>query len=134
MFYHFGDHGLVVFFVADLDQHGAGGVHDRQGHHQRFPRAKPGMVFPRVQDRIAVVFAADLYRLKDLPGGGMDGPDRLRNARPESGLGKFVWDEFQNGSSNSLARIMVAVWTIGVIGFILDRLMVLLQKTVNFQK
>jgi len=50
------------------------------------------------------------------------------------GLGKFVWDEFQNGSSNSLARIMVAIWTIGVIGFILDRLMVLLQKTVNFQK
>ena len=25
------------------------------------------------------------------------------------GLGKFVWDEFQNGSSNSLGRIMVAV-------------------------
>lgn len=50
------------------------------------------------------------------------------------GLGKFVWDEFQNGSSNSLARIMVAVLTIGTIGFILDRLMVLLQKTVNFQK
>ena len=25
------------------------------------------------------------------------------------GLGKFVWDEFQNGSSNSLSRIMVAV-------------------------
>jgi len=31
------------------------------------------------------------------------------------GLGKFVWDEFQNGSSDSLARIMVAVLTIGVI-------------------
>ena len=39
------------------------------------------------------------------------------------GLGKFVWDEFQNGSSNSLARIMVAVLTIGIIGFLLDRLM-----------
>ena len=24
------------------------------------------------------------------------------------GLGKFVWDEFQNGSSDSLARLMVA--------------------------
>lgn len=44
------------------------------------------------------------------------------------GLGKFVWDEFQNGSSNSLARIMVAVLTIGVIGFLLDRLMVALQS------
>jgi nitrate/nitrite transport system permease protein len=43
------------------------------------------------------------------------------------GLGKFVWDEFQNGSSDSLARIMVAVFTIGVIGFALDRLMAALQ-------
>ncbi len=25
------------------------------------------------------------------------------------GLGKFVWDEFQNGSSDSLSRIMTAV-------------------------
>ena len=39
------------------------------------------------------------------------------------GLGKFVWDEFQNGSSQSLSRIMFAVIVIGVIGFILDRLM-----------
>ena len=43
------------------------------------------------------------------------------------GLGKFVWDEFQNGSSESLSRIMVAVFTIGLIGFALDRLMLLLQ-------
>lgn len=43
------------------------------------------------------------------------------------GLGKFVWDEFQNGSSDSLGRIMVAVLTIGVIGFLLDRLMMALQ-------
>jgi nitrate/nitrite transport system permease protein len=44
------------------------------------------------------------------------------------GLGKFVWDEFQNGSSNSLGRIMVAVFTIGIIGFILDRIMQSFQK------
>lgn len=50
------------------------------------------------------------------------------------GLGKFIWDEFQNGSSNSLARIMVAVFTIGIIGFILDRIMVELQKLVSFEK
>ena len=37
------------------------------------------------------------------------------------GLGKFIWDEFQNGSSDSLGRIMVAVFTIGFIGFVLDR-------------
>ncbi len=43
------------------------------------------------------------------------------------GLGKFVWDEFQNGSSQSLARIIVAVLTIGVIGFLLDRVMLALQ-------
>ena len=47
------------------------------------------------------------------------------------GLGKFVWDEFQNGSSNSLGRIMVAVFTIGLIGFILDWMMLTLQKLVS---
>lgn len=50
------------------------------------------------------------------------------------GLGKFVWDEFQNGSSNSLARIMVAVVVIGFIGFALDRLILMLQKTVSWDK
>ncbi|MDD1637433.1 MAG: ABC transporter permease [Methylococcaceae bacterium] len=48
------------------------------------------------------------------------------------GLGKFIWDEFQNGSSNSLGRIMVAVFTIGIIGFVLDRIMQSLQKVFSF--
>jgi nitrate/nitrite transport system permease protein len=48
------------------------------------------------------------------------------------GLGKFVWDEFQNGSSQSLARIMVAVLTIGIIGFMLDRVMYALQSAFTF--
>ena len=48
------------------------------------------------------------------------------------GLGKFVWDEFQNGSSNSLGRIMVAVFTIGIIGFVLDRIMQSFQKVFSF--
>jgi len=48
------------------------------------------------------------------------------------GLGKFVWDEFQNGSSDSLAKIMLAVLVIGVIGFILDRLMFALQQAFTF--
>ncbi len=48
------------------------------------------------------------------------------------GLGKFVWDEFQNGSSDSLARIIVAVLTIGLIGFLLDRLMYALQAAFTF--
>lgn len=50
------------------------------------------------------------------------------------GLGKFVWDEFQNGSSNSLARIMVAVLVIGLIGFMLDRGMLMLQRYVSWDK
>jgi nitrate/nitrite transport system permease protein len=49
------------------------------------------------------------------------------------GLGKFVWDMFQNGSSQTLAQIMVAVFTIGFIGFILDRTMMVLQRAVSFE-
>ena len=48
------------------------------------------------------------------------------------GLGKFVWDEFQNGSSDSLARIIVAVITIGIVGFALDRIMAALQAAFTF--
>lgn len=50
------------------------------------------------------------------------------------GLGKFVWDEFQNGSSQSLSRIMVAVLAIGFIGFLLDRIMLLVQKKVAWNE
>ncbi|MGF1547126.1 MAG: ABC transporter permease [Thiotrichales bacterium] len=50
------------------------------------------------------------------------------------GLGKFVWDEFQNGSSNSLGRIMVAVLVIGLVGFALDRTMLLLQRSFSWDK
>lgn len=50
------------------------------------------------------------------------------------GLGKFVWDEFQNGSSDSLGRIMAAVIVIGVIGFFLDRAMLQMQKIVSWDK
>lgn len=50
------------------------------------------------------------------------------------GLGKFVWDEFQNGSSNSLARIMVAILVIGFIGFLLDHGMLMLQRKVSWDK
>jgi nitrate/nitrite transport system permease protein len=49
------------------------------------------------------------------------------------GLGKFVWDMFQNGSSQTLAQIMVAVFTIGLIGFLLDRVMVVLQRLVGYE-
>jgi nitrate/nitrite transport system permease protein len=49
------------------------------------------------------------------------------------GLGKFVWDMFQNGSSETLARIMVAVFTIGIIGFLLDRVMIIMQNAVSYE-
>ena len=48
------------------------------------------------------------------------------------GLGKFVWDEFQNGSADSMSRMLVAVFTIGLIGFFLDRIMLALQTLTDF--
>lgn len=48
------------------------------------------------------------------------------------GLGKFVWDEFQNGSPESMSRMLVAVFTIGFIGFLLDRIMQTLQGLTDF--
>lgn len=48
------------------------------------------------------------------------------------GLGKFIWDMYQNGSSATLAQIMVAVFTIGFVGFLLDRVMLTFQKMVSF--
>ncbi|WP_317622409.1 ABC transporter permease [Pseudohongiella sp.] len=50
------------------------------------------------------------------------------------GLGKFIWDEFQNGSSDSMGRIMVAVLVIGILGFILDKLMLMVQRYVSWDK
>lgn len=50
------------------------------------------------------------------------------------GLGKFVWDEFQNGSSDSMGRIMAAVLVIGLIGFLLDRGMQQLQNSLSWDK
>lgn len=48
------------------------------------------------------------------------------------GLGKFVWDEYQNGSSHSFANIIFACFVVGIIGFFLDRIMILLQRSVSF--
>ena len=48
------------------------------------------------------------------------------------GLGKFVWDEFQNGSSQTYARIAFSVIIIGLIGLLLDRIMIFLRNLVSF--
>ncbi|KAA9129819.1 ABC transporter permease [Marinihelvus fidelis] len=50
------------------------------------------------------------------------------------GLGKFVWDEFQNGSSDSLGRILTAAIVIGFIGFLLDRGMLTIQRFVSWDR
>lgn len=50
------------------------------------------------------------------------------------GLGKFVWDMYQNGSSRSLAQICVALFTIGLIGFVLDQVMTFLQKRIHSEE
>ena len=48
------------------------------------------------------------------------------------GLGKFVWDEFQNGSDVTYARIAFSVIIIGLIGLLLDRIMICLRNIVSF--
>ena len=48
------------------------------------------------------------------------------------GLGKFVWDEFQNGSTLTYARIAFSVIIIGLIGLCLDRIMIFLRNLVSF--
>ncbi len=50
------------------------------------------------------------------------------------GLGSFVWEEFQNGANDSNAKIIVAMFVIGVIGFLLDRLMFYVQRWASFEK
>lgn len=48
------------------------------------------------------------------------------------GLGKFVWDEYQNGSSLTFANIIMVCFVVGIIGFCLDRMMIILQRFVSF--
>lgn len=50
------------------------------------------------------------------------------------GLGKFVWDMYQNGDTMSTAQIIVAVFVIGAIGFLLDRIMLVFQRLVTFEE
>ena len=50
------------------------------------------------------------------------------------GIGKFVWDMFNNGSSDSFAQMFVVVFLVGGIGFMLDRMMIVLQRLVSFDE
>ncbi len=49
------------------------------------------------------------------------------------GIGKFVWDQFNNGASDSFAKMMVVVFIVGAIGLLLDRIMVVFQRLVSFE-
>ena len=48
------------------------------------------------------------------------------------GIGKFVWDQFNNGASDSFAKMVVVVFVVGAIGLILDRIMIVLQRLVSY--
>ena len=48
------------------------------------------------------------------------------------GIGKFVGDQWQNGSPDSFAQLFVAVFVVGAIGLLLDRIMIVFQRAVSF--
>ena len=50
------------------------------------------------------------------------------------GIGKFVWDMFNNGSSDSFAQMFVVVFLVGGIGLLLDRIMIVFQRLVSFDE
>jgi len=49
------------------------------------------------------------------------------------GLGLFVWDEYNSGAYDSVSNIIVAMVVIGVIGFVLDKIMAFLQGAISFE-
>lgn len=49
------------------------------------------------------------------------------------GIGKYVWDMFNNGSSETFAQMFVVVFIVGFVGFLLDRVMIILQRSVSFE-
>lgn len=48
------------------------------------------------------------------------------------GIGKYVWDMFNNGASESFAQMFVVVFVVGFIGLALDRTMIVFQRLVTF--
>lgn len=48
------------------------------------------------------------------------------------GIGKFVWDMFNNGSSQTFAQMFVVVFVVGIVGLMLDRTMIVFQRLVSF--
>ncbi len=50
------------------------------------------------------------------------------------GIGKYVWDQFNNGGSDSFAKMIVVVFVVGFVGLILDRIMIVFQRLVSFDE
>lgn len=50
------------------------------------------------------------------------------------GLGSFVWEEFQNGANDSNSKIIFAMFVIGIVGFMLDKIMLVIQNSLSFTK
>ena len=48
------------------------------------------------------------------------------------GIGKYVIDQFNNGSAESFASLIVVVFVVGAIGLFLDRIMIVFQRLVSF--
>ena len=48
------------------------------------------------------------------------------------GIGKYVIDQFNNGSAESFASLFVVVFVVGAIGLFLDRIMIVFQRSVSF--
>ncbi|MEE9403909.1 MAG: ABC transporter permease subunit, partial [Algisphaera sp.] len=48
------------------------------------------------------------------------------------GIGKYVIDQFNNGSAESFASLFVVVFVVGIIGLLLDRIMIVFQRMVSF--
>ena len=48
------------------------------------------------------------------------------------GIGKYVIDQFNNGSAASFASLFVVVFVVGAIGLFLDRIMIVFQRLVSF--
>ena len=49
------------------------------------------------------------------------------------GIGVYVWDAYNSGSSDSFAMMFVAVFVVGFIGLILDRIMIIFQRLASFE-
>ena len=118
--------------VADADQHRARRRLDRQG-----PLNVGRVLQARLDDQVSkLVLPSSLplifTGLRLSLGVGWMVLIAAEMLAQNPGLGKFVWDEFQNGSSSRWPRIMVAVFTIGIIGFLLDRVMLALQAAFTY--